>query len=858
MTGRILPQFIKLLPFYTARIRKPPSCPEFDCFERCVYVSITFPLSLSDGFRAFRQTPLSDLRRPLPYNRRSTNLSMDEGTWVIIFCPAGIFEGCMTMTKTMTIDEALQMAVQRHQARQLSEAEALYRQVLASQPNHPDALHLLGVLASQVKRHDMAVNLISRAVQVNPNVPEFHLNLGVALDESGRTDDAISSYNRALAIKPDYPQALSNLSNALRKKGRLQEAINACRQAIAILPDFPEAHNNLGNALQAVGAWNEAVAHFQQALALRPNFPQTYANLGAVLLEMHRVDESIEASRRAIALASNFGDPYNNLGRALLEKGQVDEAILACRQAVVLLPNVPEPLYNLGNALATKGHHQEAITCFNQYLQLRPGTPELFNNLGNALHGARRFDKAIESYRQAIALAPTFVQAWSNLGNTLHEIHLEDQAIEACRQALLLAPDLVEAHSNLGNALQESGRVDESIPCYHQAIALNPLYPDAHNNLGNALYVKGQLEDAIECYKKALSLRPKYAAALNNMANALCCLGNIEAAIDSCKKGLELQPDFAAGHWSLGLMLLMLGRLEEGWKEYEWRWKVRELKLSLNFPQPLWDGSPLNGKRILLHAEQGFGDTIQFIRYFDWVRKQGGRIVLACQPEMYDLMKVQGGCEQILTMDQPLPQFDVHCPLLTLPKIWGTTLENIPAEVPYLKVDEEMKQKWGERMKAAAGDRLKIGIAWAGRPTHPNDRNRTFPLSMLAPLAEARNVWFCSLQKGEASKQTKNPPPGMDVVDWMEEVNNFNESSALIANLDMIISADTSVVHIGAALAKPTWVFIPFVPDWRWLLKREDTPWYPTMRLFRQPGIGKWEEPLAAVVKALKEKTGTP
>jgi hypothetical protein len=379
-----------------------------------------------------------------------------------------------------------------------------------------------------------------------------------------------------------------------------------------------------------------------------------------------------------------------------------------------------------------------------------------------------------------------------------------------------------------------------------------------YNNLGNAFYSLGDLDKSIEHYKMALSRKPNYPAAYNNMANALCGLGRVDDAIQLTRQCLSMQPDFAAGHWSLSLMLLMKGDLDAAWPEYEWRWKVRELRLKLDFKQPLWDGSDLTGKRILLHAEQGFGDTINFVRYAPFVAARGGHVILACQPELFALVRNAEGVHEAITVDQKIPDFDVHCPLLTLPNVFKTNLTNIPAKIPYLAADPILTEEWKQKMSPEDG-RLKIGITWAGRPTHPNDRNRTFKLDMLAPIADAakanpRGAKFFSLQKGDQAKQAANPPAGMDLTDFSEELRDFADTAAIVQNLDLVITADTAVAHVAGALGKPVWVFIPFVPDWRWMLERPDTPWYPAnMRLYRQSKLRDWSRPVAEIADALRQ-----
>ncbi len=614
-----------------------------------------------------------------------------------------------------TIQQTLEIALQHHQAGQLPQAEALYRQILSQQPNNADVLHLLGCLGHQVGQNDRAVELIVRAIALKPNFPEAYSNLGNALKDKGQLDEAIAAYNQAITRKPNFPEAHSNLGVVLNSKGQLDESIAAFRQAIALKHNYPEAYYNLGNALNDKGQRDEAIAAFRQAIAMNPHWPEAHYILGIALYDQAQLDESIAAFRQAIALRSNWPEAYYNLGNVLNDKGQIDEAIAAYRQAIALNSNYSKAHYNLGNTLKDKG-------------QL-------------------------------------------------------DEAIAAYRQAIILKPDYAEAYSNLGNAWQTKGQMDAAIAAYHQAIVLNPSDPEEHRNLAFALLLKGHFF--------------------------------------------------------------------QGFSEYEWRLKCKEFAFPRrNFPQPQWDGRILAGASILLHAEQGLGDTIQFIRYLPLVKQKGGRIIVECQAELLRLLQTMAvGCS-IVVKGQPLPAFDVQCPLLSLPLAFGTTLENIPRQVPFINAGALMTEKWRKRL-ATDSKLLKVGLVWAGNKMHKNDRNRSMALSALAPLARLQGVSFYSLQKGGQADQAKNPPNGLQLTDWTEELNDFSDTAALIANLDLVISVDTAVAHLAGAMGKPVWVLLPFAPDWRWMLEREDSPWYPTMRLFRQPTIGDWDNVMRQVVDAL-------
>jgi tetratricopeptide (TPR) repeat protein len=376
-----------------------------------------------------------------------------------------------------------------------------------------------------------------------------------------------------------------------------------------------------------------------------------------------------------------------------------------------------------------------------------------------------------------------------------------------------------EGHNTLGNALQEQGRLEEAEQCYRTAIRLKPRLGEAHYNLGNAARAGGRLAEARAGYERTIALEPRHAKA----------------------------------HWNRSLLLLAAGEFEEGWEEFEWRWRKPDTP-PRQFPQPLWDGSRLEGRGILLHAEQGLGDTIQFIRYAKLVEQAGGKVCFECPRQLAPLLESVEGIDILVEAGSALLGFDVHAPLASLPRLFGTTAARIPAGVPYLRVGEAFAEKWRRRLEGTGGPR--IGLVWAGNPQHPEDRLRSLRLEAFEPLAATQGVSWYSLQFGASASQAAHPPGGMNLVDLGPETEDFRDAAAAIQQLDLVISVDTAMAHLAGALARPVWVLLGYVPDWRWLLDRSDSPWYPSMRLFRQPRPGDWEAVIEAVADALEKDPG--
>jgi tetratricopeptide (TPR) repeat protein len=346
-------------------------------------------------------------------------------------------------------------------------------------------------------------------------------------------------------------------------------------------------------------------------------------------------------------------------------------------------------------------------------------------------------------------------------------------------------------------------------------------------------------------------LNPTVAEVHNNLGIALAGRGKIDEAITAHRRSIALKPQLAKAHHNLGIALLTRGDFQEGWAEYEWRWKCEGVpRLLRNFSQPQWDGGPLEGRIILLHAEQGFGDAIKFIRYVPLVAQRGGRVIIVCFAELERLFQAMPGAWQIVGPGHALPAFDLHAPLLSLPRILETTLSNIPRAVPYLQADADQATKWKHRLSVYPPC-VNVGLVWAGRPTQRNDRNRSVQLARFAPLGQVAGIRFFSLQKGTAAAEAKAPPEGIELVDWTEDLKDFADTAALIANLDIVISVDTAVAHLAGAMGKPIWALLSSVPGWHWMLEREDSPWYPSMRLFRQPSLGDWDSVFKRLAEAL-------
>jgi tetratricopeptide (TPR) repeat protein len=673
--------------------------------------------------------------------------------------------------------------------------------------------------------------------------------------QSGNYQQAESIYRQILEVDPAHVDALHLMGLIAHQVGKNDVAADYMRRAIRRKPSFPDAHNNLGNVLKALGKVEEATASYREALRLKPNYPEAHNNLGNVYKEQGQLDRAVACYQKALQLKPNYPDAYNNLGIVRMEMGELDKAISCYQKAIRRRPQFPEAYNNLGNAFKMQGKPNEAVAAFQQALHLRPAFPEALSSLGNALMDLERADDAIAAYKEALRNKPDFAEAYNNLGIGYMRQNKVDDAITAYREAIRLKADYAEAYNNLAIALAERGERAEAEAAYRLALRLRPNYAEAYNNLGNTLKDLDRLPEAETCYHEALRLKPDYADAYSNLGIACMDQGKLDEADGAYRKAIGLRPDYADAHRNRSFTLLIRGDFADGWPEYEWRWQCKEFG-TLNYKQPRWDGAALDGKTILLHAEQGLGDTLQFIRYARLVKERGGRVLFGCQKPLVKLLSSTPGVDQIVAQNTELPSFDTYIQLMSLPAIFKTTEKTIPAEVPYILPDAGLLEKW--RQEFSQRPTFKVGVVWQGNKDYKGDKWRSIPLKQFTTLAQVQGVEFFSLQKGYGSEQLDGVKGEMPITDLGPrldvETAPFMDTAAVMKNLDLLITSDTSVVHLAGALGVPIWVALPFLPDWRWLLNREDNPWYPTMRLFRQNQRGNWPEVFERIAHALQEK----
>ena len=493
------------------------------------------------------------------------------------------------------------------------------------------------------------------------------------------------------------------------------------------------------------------------------------------------------------------------------------------------------PILKLALRYHREGNLDYAKYVYQHVLGIDPQNADALHLLGVSVYQSEQYDIAINLITQAIQIDSTKPLFFTNLGNAFQKQGKSEKSVQAYQKAIQIQPDYADAYYNLGNAFQKQGKSEKSVQAYQKAIQIQPGYAEAYFNLGNSLREQGKLEKSTQALQKAVQIQPGYAEAYFNLGNSLREQGKLKESTQALQKAIQIQPDYADAHFNLAMLLLLQGQFVEGWEKYEWRWDSSLKSQKRNFKRPLWDGTSLSSKSILIYAEQGFGDSIQFARYID-LFPDTATIIVACQPALKSLLKSIECIDTLVTKGEDIPNFDFHAPIVSLPHIFGTVLETIPAKIPYLYPDKNPDFSF---LSDDERD-LKVGIAWAGSPTHINDRNRSISLNNFKCLLDIKGCEFFSLQVGEHHRDIKQCGYSRIIKDLGKQFTNFHHTASVILQLDLVISVDTAVAHLAGALGKPVWTLLPFIPDWRWMLNRSDSPWYPSMTLFRQRKRGDW------------------
>ncbi|MGD8883604.1 MAG: tetratricopeptide repeat protein, partial [Desulfobacterales bacterium] len=563
--------------------------------------------------------------------------------------------------------------------------------------------------------------------------------------------------------------------------------------------------------------------------------------------------KAISAYQKTIEVKNDFLEAYFNLANIYKDQGDFDLALSYYQQALQINPNFFQARYNMGVVLQMQGKTNDAILAYQRTLQLKPDFAEAYNNMGTALREQEKLGPAIECFQEAVKLKPRYAQAYLNMGSAFHVQGQLDKAIESYQSALVLRPGYAEAFHKLGLSLHKQGKLTEALECYRKALQLKPDYVEAYYSMGNFFLEQDNLDEMTRWFQKVLELKPGDAQVFNNIGKMFLFQRKISEAESYFRQAIRINPDFAEAHFNRSITHFFSGNYLEGFREYEWRLKMDRWKnvYPYRFEKPRWDGAPFAGKQLFVHGEQGFGDTLQFARYLPLIKALGGTVIFETAGSLIDIFQNFPGVDRLVKISphhKSELEFDFYIPLLSLPGIFQTTLETIPAEVPYIFADSHKKEMWQKRLDTS---NFRVGIVWAGGSMHIKDNSRSCRLNQFLPLTRIAAVQVYGLQKGPASSQVEEFSDQIVLNNYGEEFKDFSDTAAMISALDLVISVDTAVAHLAGAMGKPVWVLLPTDADWRWMLARDDTPWYPTMRLFRQNKTGDWDDVFQRVADEL-------
>ena len=665
------------------------------------------------------------------------------------------------------------------------------------------------------------------------------IELALSLHRKGLLNQALHSYTRIVSAHPESAECHHLIGLVAFQKSEHLTAIASIRRAIALAPKVSAFHCNLGNVLSAMQAWQLAVDSYSDAIEINPHDVESWTRKGDALLMLGELENSIASYDKAILLLPQGAMAHCNRAVALEKLQQLDAAIDGFNNAIDLNPNYAEAHCNKGLTLILLEQYGAAIESLNQAIAINPTMAQAFSNRGNALKQLKQWQAAVASFDTAIKIQPDYSEAFSNRGIALQEWGRIDAAIVSFNQAIALNPLYAQAYCNRSVAEMADQNFSAALESCNHAIALEPTLADAFCNRGNAQRELKQLKDAIDSYCYAITLKPDFAAAYCNQGVVYKELQNLDAAIGCFDMALQLDPHYVDAAWNKALTLLLGGHFDTAWKLHEWRWHLNRFSSPLRcFKEPLWLGDvPLQNKTLLLHSEQGLGDTIQFCRYAQMAAGLGATVLLEVQRPLAPLLLQVMGADAVFIMGQPLPSFDLHCPLMSLPLAFSTRLDTIPCSSGYLRSEPKKLTEWDERIKKSP--RKKIGIVWRGSCQHKNDRNRSIDPELLLAHLPVNYDYIC-LQNELTEKDAQTLQRFTKVRHFANDITDFTDTAALCDLMDVVVSVDTSVAHLSAALGKPTCLLLPYAPDWRWLLGRDDSPWYDSMRLYRQNNDWDW------------------
>jgi len=655
-----------------------------------------------------------------------------------------------------------------------------------------------------------------------------------------------------VAAAHGFPEQITR-ARALHSNGQLEAAIFLCREILAANPGSAEAHYVHANVLNDLGQLQAALDDYDRAILLKPDYAYALCNRAVVLGRLGKLPEALASYDRALEIDPSDGLAWCNRGGLLLSLSRRDEALASFDAAIARRPDFFPAHFSRAALLQERTDWASSLASYDRAIAINANDLASHYNRGQVLLELHRWEAALANYDRAITLDPNFHRAHAGRAQALHRLGQLTAALASYDRAIELGPGEATSYNNRGVVLQELGKLDEALADFDHALAVNPDYAKAHFNRGTVLQRREDPDAALASYERAISANSEYADAYVNRGVVLASKGLLQEAISSYQRAIHIDPNLAEAYYDLALASLKSGDLLRGWVNYEWRWRAKigpVFSERRHFPEPCWLGEePIAGKTMLLYGEQGMGDSLQFCRYVPLVAARGARVILEVPSPLVSLCATLDGVAQVVAYGTPLPDFDFQCPLMSLPLAFNTSLETIPTSLRYLAADTDKVASWQQRMGAKS--KPQVGLAWSGMQAAGADRKRHVPLAVLTRFLPTDLRYVClQTDVNEADRKTLAEHP--EILFFDTELKGFNNTAALCDCMDLVLSVDTSIAHLSGALGRPTWVLLPFNADWRWLVDREDSPWYPTMRLYRQQSPGDWRGILERVSAQLR------
>lgn len=714
-------------------------------------------------------------------------------------------------------------------------------------------------IAARCATEDEFLKVLKSAVQTGRHLLYHDEDVIIALE--GFLDRLVRSasfvHQASRSVSPSgqrpYPDLIAE-DHLQSEQDRIVKNSRSCADAATSF----DAGFEQADQLFLQGNLKEALSLYKQITEKYSEVAVPWSRMGLIHLQLSQWEPAVACYRKALLRDESQPAYWYNLAQGLEESGNRTQALEAYGRAAALAPRYREAIYNSGRLHLLRGDFAKARDLYQRCVEIDPEHAGSHNNLGKALAGLNLQDQARICFERASELNPELGEAWFNLAEVQAGSDAPDQAIPYYQKAIAVQSDPSAAWNNLGNLHRKLGNLPKAAGCYEKVIGLKNELAEAHYNLGSVLRLMESYEPALTHLAQAVKLKPGYAEAWNNLALTCKNIGELDRALAYFDKAVECQPDLAVARWNRSFIYLLKKDYINAWYDFEWRFRIPDWKTiyPLRPDSPCWDGSPCPRQTILVHDEQGLGDTLQFVRYLPMVKARCGRTILETRPELISLVQGAPGVDQVVIRpktEREQMACDFHVPLMSLPGIFRTTPETIPSAVPYLSANPVKYRDWAGRLPAG---KLRIGLVWAGRPQHTNDHNRSCPLSEFLPLLALPGTRFISLQKGEAAARLHELPPHCKIDDLGGRLHDFSDTAAVVAHLDLVITVDTAVAHLAGAMGKAVWVMIPFIADWRWGAHGQDSPWYPSMRLFRQTSPKDWRTVLTAIEQSLRDLLG--